>query len=89
MTTQQVQQGWSQMTAAAQQIIRQGLGVMRSTGRRTRSASRSRRSKAAAGRKSKKRATASSRRSKSSRLIKGSAAAKAWGRKMKRLRAKG
>jgi len=79
MATQQIQQGWSQMTAAAQQIIRQGIGsVVRSaTGRRRR-----KKAKASSAPRRKKRASPKG----GTKLKKGSAAAKAWGRKMARAR---
>lgn len=79
MAYQQVQQGWGQMTAAVQQIIRQGIGgVVRSaTGRRRKKV------KASSAPRRKKRAKRASGRVS---LKKGSAAAKAWGKKMARLR---
>lgn len=84
---QQMQQGWGQATAAMKQLFAQGLGM--STARATGSRRRSRSSKRAAGKKRSKRARSSYKRSSSSArkvLKKGSAAAKAWGRKMARLR---
>lgn len=90
MATQQVQQGWSQMTAAAQQIIRSGLGsIARKTGSRRRSKSsspaRARKSKRR-GSGSKKRATSSRKSSRPARLVKGSKAAKAYMAKIRKLR---
>jgi hypothetical protein len=79
------QQGWSQQTPAVQTIIRGGLAVGRAL-RRTR---RSKRSKAASpGKKRKKRAGSSSKRasSKPARLVKGSAAAKAYMAKIRKKR---
>lgn len=70
--------GMNQQTAATQQIVRAAAGVRRMV----------RRSKRAKGTKRK----ASTPRKKATkalkRLVKGSAAAKAWGRKMKALRRK-
>ena len=79
-----IQQGWNQFTAAARQII--GSAVRgRTTGTVRRRKRRTSRSPGAVrvtvGRKRK-------RKSGSARLVAGSAAAKAWGRKMKRLRKK-
>lgn len=77
MSFQQVQQGWSQGTAAMQSIMRGALAV----GRRTTSRRRSKRSAGAAVKKRKKRASSSGSRSRSSkpaRLVKGSAAAKRY-----------
>lgn len=81
--TQSTQQGWGQATAAMQSLMRSGLGGSRSgTSRRRRKRS------AAPSAKRKRRASpsSSSRSSSRGRLKKGSAAAKAWGRKMKALR---
>lgn len=84
MATQTVQQGWSQQTPATQALMRSGLG---SQTRARASGKRSKRSATATPKKRKKRAsTSSSRRKASAGMKKGSAAAKAWGRKMKRLR---
>lgn len=92
MTIQTVQQGMSQTSPAAQAIIRSGIGAVRSIARRTRSRARTRASSGATSKKRKKRASTSSARrsssSKRSRLKKGSAAAKAWGKKMAKLRGK-
>lgn len=77
-----IQQGWNQFTAAARSIIGQGLGArgMRSgTTRRKRKA----RGKTVGTRKKRRVARKGKR---AARLVAGSAAAKAWGRKMKRLR---
>ncbi len=87
MAIQIGQQGWSQQTPAAVQIIRSGLGAARTISSRR----RSKRSKAATSRKRKKRAGSSSTRSKRSsrkvsRLVKGSAAAKAYMAKIRKLR---
>lgn len=80
-----IQQGMNQQTATAQHIIRKAMGA---TGTR-----RKRRSKSGGATKRRARRTrgskGSSRRrtgAKKNRLVAGSAAAKAWGRKMKRLR---
>lgn len=81
MAIQIGQQGWNQQTPAAQTIMRAGLAV----GRALRSARRSRRSKAATSKKRKKRSASSSTRRKATRLVKGSAAAKAY---MAKIRAK-
>lgn len=85
------QQGWGQSTAAMQSLMRAGLG----TARRATSRKRKKRSSAKSARRAGARKSASrSRSSRSSasrgakRLVKGSAAAKAWGRKMKALRAR-
>jgi len=90
------QQGWSQQTPAAMAIIKSGYGAL--TRRRSSSTKRKRSSKAmtrktsnARAGQSKKRVAGSARRSSASStrrasLVKGSAAAKAWGRKMKALR---
>lgn len=85
MAQQIAQQGWGQMTPA----VRQTLATVFST--RTRSASSKRRSKSKkAAASSSKRRRASSRRSKRSakpaRLIKGSAAAKRYMAKIRKLR---
>lgn len=79
MVTQQVQQGWGQMTPAQQQIIRQGIGgvIRRAVGKRRRKKS----AKPASSRKRKRKAPRVGK-----ILRKGSAAAKAWGRKMAKLR---
>lgn len=87
MATQIGQQGWGQQSPAVQQIIRSGLGIARATSSRR----RSKRSKAATSRKRKKRVASSSTRSKkssrrASRLVKGSAAAKAYMAKIRKLR---
>lgn len=85
MATQIGQQGWSQQTPAAIQIIRQGLGRLQSRA----SGRRSKRSKAATSRKPRKRARTSSKRSsrsKPARLVKGSAAAKAYMARIRKLR---
>ncbi len=85
MATQTVQQGWSQGTPAMQTIMRAGLGAARAL-RRTR---RSKRSKAASpSKRRKKRAGSSSKRasSKPARLVKGSAAAKAYMAKIRKKR---
>lgn len=87
MAIQIGQQGWSQQTPAAIQIIRSGFGAARSLVRRARSKKRSRASSTSTGRKSRKRASSSRKRGSSSkrRLVKGSAAAKAY---MAKIRAK-
>jgi len=91
MVIQIPQQGWGQQTPAAQTIIRGAFGAakaIRSGIRSLRSSKRKKRSKGAAGKKRKTRASGSgkrSRRSTSSRLVKGSAAAKAY---MAKIRAK-
>lgn len=88
MATQIGQQGWSQQTPAALQIIRSGLGVARSVS----SGKRKRRSATATSKKPKKRASSSTKRKASSagsklkRLVKGSAAAKAYMKKLRNLR---
>lgn len=88
MATQIGQQGWSQQTPAALQIIRSGLGVARSAA----SGRRRKRSATATSKKPKKRASSSKKQSKSSagkslkRLVKGSAAAKAYMKKLRSLR---
>lgn len=88
-STQIGQQGWNQQTPAAVQIIRSAYGAARSLMRRKRSKTRSASSKSATGRKRKRRAASSSKRSgtsrKRSKLVKGSAAAKAY---MAKIRAK-
>lgn len=78
------QQGWGQQSPAVQQIIRSGIGAVRSIASRV----RKKRSKTAAGRKSKKRATGSRKRASRSvaRLVKGSAAAKRYMAKIRKLR---
>lgn len=78
------QQGWNQQTSAVQHIIGKALGVVRTgTGRKRRA------SPMATGRKRKKYVHhRKGGKKKSARLVAGSAAAKAWGRKMKRLRKK-
>jgi hypothetical protein len=80
MSFQQMQQGWGQSTAATQSIMRGGLAVGRALSKR-----RSRRSKAVVGKRRKKRASSSGSR-KASRLVKGSAAAKAFMAKIRRKR---
>jgi len=82
MAIQIGQQGWSQQTPAARAIISGGLGsVRRSVSRR-----RSKSSKARTGKRASKRASSSKKRSSTlKRFVKGSAAAKAY---MKKLRAK-
>lgn len=82
MAIQIGQQGWNQQTPAVQTIMRGGLAV----GRALRSARRSRRSKAATSKKRKKRSASSSPRRKASRLVKGSAAAKAYMAKIRKKR---
>lgn len=85
MVQQIGQQGWSQMTPAQRQIVAGGFPGVRRTasGRRSKSSTRAR------GKKSRKRASSSKRRASASKsvrkLVKGSAAAKAF---MKKLRAK-
>lgn len=85
MVQQIGQQGWSQMTPAQKAIVSGGIPGLR----RTSSKRRSKSSKAATGRKRRKRASSSKKLSsglkKAARLVKGSAAAKAW---MKKIRAK-
>lgn len=89
MAIQIGQQGWSQQTPAAMQIIRQGIGQARSVVRGARSRKRKATSSTSTGRKRRKRASSSATRSSRSRklkrLVKGSAAAKAF---MAKLRAK-
>lgn len=86
MAIQIGQQGWNQQSPAAQQIIRSGLGVARSTVSRRRSKS----SKARTGKRRSKRASSSKRRSSTSRklqrLVKGSAAAKAYMARLRKMR---
>jgi len=85
MATQIGQQGWSQMTPAVRTIIAGGLGAARRTVSRRRSKS----SKARTGRKASKRASSSRKRSSTSklkRLVKGSAAAKAYMAKLRKMR---
>lgn len=81
-----IQQGMSQMTAAAQAIIRGAMG--RQPGATRAKSSRKSPRRASSVKRSSKRTKRASRASSSGRLKKGSAAAKAWGRKMKKLRAK-
>lgn len=87
MTIQIGQQGWNQQSPAAQQIIRAGLGAARAISSRR----RTKRSRAATSRKRSKRARSSKRASNStrrtkSRLVKGSAAAKAYMAKLRKMR---
>lgn len=79
------QQGWSQMTAAQRQIIGSGYGT-RSSG----STRRKRASRTASPTRRRKRASTSARRVKrsASRLVKGSAAAKRYMAKIRKLRRK-
>jgi len=82
------QQGWGQTTAATQQMLRSALGGSPAR-RASRSSSPRRASKTR--RASPKRSKSSSKRRASAtrnKLVAGSAAAKAWGRKMKALRKK-
>jgi len=72
-----IQQGMNQQTPATQHIIRKAMGAGATTRRRRRSS--------AATKPRVKRARAS-RGSSRKKMVKGSAAAKAWGRKMKRHR---
>lgn len=74
-----IQQGWNQMPAAVQHLMSKALG--RVGGKR--SAKRRRKLKAKTGRK--RRHTRGKKKGRV-RLVAGSAAAKAWGRKMKALR---
>lgn len=86
MITQIAQQGWSQQTPAARAIMGAGLGS-----RSPSSPRRKRRSRAAAGKKPKKRASTSRSSGKSSklkRLVKGSAAAKRFMAKIRKMRGK-
>ena len=83
--TQSPQQGWGQATAAMQSLMRAGLGARAA---RPRSGGRRKKRAARAGRKASPRRSSSRKASSSrgGRLKAGSAAAKAWGRKMKALR---
>lgn len=81
MATQVPMQGWGQSTPAMQTIFRAGLGVRGAASRR-----RSRRSSTPTAKKRKSRAATSGKRSKPSRLVKGSAAAKAYMAKIRKLR---
>lgn len=81
MTTNVGQQGWAQGTAAMQALMRAGLGVAR------RASSPRRRKKASASAARPKKRSASSRATRpGSRLKKGSAAAKAWMAKIRKMR---
>jgi len=87
--TNVAQQGWGQATAAMQSLMRSGLGARGATsspGRRPKRRSAKRAAKRASPRRSSSRKASSSR---GGRLKAGSAAAKAWGRKMKALRKRG
>lgn len=90
MSFQTMQQGWGQQSPAAMQIIRQGIGAARSIVRRTRSKTRSASLSTRRARKPKRRYAASGKRSGSSRklarLVKGSAAAKAYMAKIRKKR---
>lgn len=79
MITQIGQQGWSQQTPAAVQIIRSGMGAATRVGRTIR---RVKKKLSGLKKKSKKKRAKSA---KPARLVKGSAAAKAY---MKKIRAK-
>lgn len=74
------QQGWGQSTAAMRSLMGQGAGG-RATGTRKR-----RKKRAAAGAPKKRRKKRAASRAGGTKLKKGSAAAKAWGAKMRRLR---
>lgn len=88
MAIQIGQQGWSQQTPAARQIIQSGMGAMRAA----KSRRRAKRSGGATSKKPKKRAASSTRSSKkkgrsiSARMIKGSAAAKRYMAKLRNMR---
>lgn len=89
MAIQIGQQGWSQQTPAALSIIRSGIGAARSIVRKARSKRRSKASATSTGRKRKKRVrTSSARKSTAARLVKGSAAAKAYMAKIRKKRRK-
>jgi hypothetical protein len=77
-----IQQGWNQFTAAARQIIGSAVRGRASGTPRRRKRRNSRTSVTLATRGTRKRRKSG----KVARLVKGSAAAKAWGRKMKRAR---
>ena len=81
-----VQQGWNEQTPAARTILGQG-GVTRSASSRRRKRS-SKRSKSTARRKPAKRRASGSGAKSAARLVKGSAAAKAWMAKIRRKRKK-
>lgn len=79
-----VQQGWNQQTHATQHILRKAMGgKAASSGTTTRR--KKKRAVAAAPRKRRAKRVKSARKG---RLVAGSAAAKAWGAKMKRARKK-
>lgn len=89
--SQQAQQGWNQGTPAMRAIMSVGLAAgrsLRSSKRRTRSstATPKRRKKRASSSGKRTRKSASSRKGKLSRLVKGSAAAKAYMAKIRRKR---
>lgn len=84
MSDQVGQQGWGQATAAMQSLYRTGLGMVRS-----RASSRRKRASGTRKNGSRKRASKSAKRSggsKLKRLVKGSAAAKAYMAKIRRKR---
>lgn len=84
-TGKAVQQGWNQQTHVTRHMIGKAMGKSSSGG-----TTRRRKKKAAAAsapRKRRAKRVKTSRKS-GSRLVKGSAAAKAWGAKMKRARKK-
>lgn len=76
------QQGMSQATSAMQQLYRAGLGVARAV----RSAGRRRKKRAASSSGSRKRRATSRKGGKLKRLVKGSAAAKAYMAKIRKKR---
>jgi len=84
----QIFQGLDQTTSAVKALWRKGLGVARSATSRPRKRSKKRSASSGTNKRTKrtKRASGSSRRSKGSAMKKGSAAAKAWGKKMAKLR---
>jgi len=70
--------GAGQMTPAQQLVLRQNSGTARASGKKR---SKGRKKKVASAARKKKRSVG--KKGRTARLVKGSAAAKAWGRKMK------